>query len=222
MGLFDRKTRRTHALAEYARRNGHAFQHLDDYGMIKYFGDLKLFRRGGSKRIRNIRRISRSNIDEYGHFDYRYVVSTGNSAQEFKQTVYYRINKTLVLPQFHLFPERWYHQIGKWFGMQDINFMEYPEFSKAYLLQGGQESFIRTVFEDRRLVTHFRAHRNWSIEAVGYYYIMYRHKKLQQIGDLPTFVRTGNKLFEILSERSQELQKQSADFKIERKEDQAD
>ncbi|MDX1408478.1 MAG: hypothetical protein R3330_10105, partial [Saprospiraceae bacterium] len=170
MALFDRKTKRSRALEELARRNGHAFDWKDEYGLIKYFGDLKLFRRGHTRRARNIRRISKSDHGQYGHFDYTYVISAGNSHQIYKQTVYFRIDKSLMLPQFHLFPEKWHHQIGKWFGMQDINFMAYPEFSKSYLLQGAQEDFVRALFDEQKLIRHFKSHRNWSIEAVGYYF----------------------------------------------------
>ncbi|MDX1477911.1 MAG: hypothetical protein R3301_09415 [Saprospiraceae bacterium] len=214
MGLFDRKTKRTHALQEYADRNGHAFQWKDEFGLVKYFGDLKLFQRGHSRRARNIRRMAKDQYGEYGHFDYSYVISTGNSHQVFRQTVYYRIDKSLLLPQFHMFPERWYHQVGKWFGMQDINFMAYPKFSKAYLLQGEQEGFVRDLFEDRSLIRHFKIHRNWSIEAVGYYFVMYHNRKLQRVPDLSKFVRTGNTLHRLLTERSAALQTRSQDFNL--------
>jgi len=51
-----------------------------------------------------------------------------------------------VLPQFTLTPEGWLSRLGQVFGMQDIDFEDAPEFSKAYRLKGPDETAIRTLF----------------------------------------------------------------------------
>jgi hypothetical protein len=207
MALF-KNTRRNTALEEFARRKGFAYEEQDSFGIRAYFKDMKLFRIGGSKKALNMMQRSEAEFNHSGMFDYHYTVSTGKSSRTFKQTVYFRIQNDLMLPAFKLFPEQWYHQIGKWFGMQDINFVEYPEFSKNYLLQGPQPEFIWKLFQDEDLVRHFDAYPGWSVEAVGKYFVMYKHHKLQPVTQMGTLLKTGDTLYRIFTERNAQLEKE--------------
>jgi len=205
MALFKDKKRNT-ALEEFSRRRGLEYEEKDSYGIRAFFKDMKLFRIGGSRKSLNMMQRKEPEFDYSGIFDYHYTVSTGQSSHTYKQTVYFRIHNELMLPAFQLFPEKWYHQVGKWFGMQDINFVEYPEFSKTYLLQGPQPVFIGKLFQDENLIRHFKAHPGWSVEAVGKYFVMYRNNTLQPVTQIASLMKTGDTLYQLLSERNTTLE----------------
>src|SRR4029077_13545783 len=105
---------------------------IDDAGTVKWLKDFKLCRFGHPQ---SISPISIHESDDLGFtcaFDYIYTVSSGKSSHTYRQTVYFRYSKELALPHFVMVPEKWYHRIGTYFGMQDIDFVQYPTFSKNY------------------------------------------------------------------------------------------
>ena len=113
------------------------FHIKDEYGLISMMKDFKLFKRGYGKKIRNILSVKRDiEQPDIRIFDYHYVVGGGNSTRRISQTVFYIHSKALNLPEFIIKPEYFFHKVGEWLGMQDINFEAFPDFSKQYLLQG--------------------------------------------------------------------------------------
>ncbi len=199
---FFKDTQRSREMEEFARQNGLVYEAKDSFGTRAYFKDMKLFRIGGAHKSLNMMQRKEGEFNYSGIFDYHYTVSTGKSSHTFKQTVYFRIHNAFMLPAFQVFPEKWYHEIGKWFGMQDINFVEYPEFSKLYLLKGPQPEFISMLFEDDNLIRHFNTHPGWSVEAVGKYFVMYRSAKLQPVAQMTELIKTGDGLYQLLTERN--------------------
>jgi hypothetical protein len=206
MAILKKDKERTQGLEEYAGKAGMTFRAKDDYGTRAYFRDMKLFRFDKSAKCLNVLQYREEMFDSGGTFDYDYTVSTGKTTHTYKQTVYFRIHNELMLPEFRLFPEKWYHHIGKWFGVQDINFVVYPEFSKNYLLQGPQPDFIWKLFQDDTLIRHFNTHVGWSVEAVGKFFIMYKPNVLQPIRELKKFIKTGDALHQLLTERNKILE----------------
>lgn len=206
MARLQKNTARTHAMQAYARAHGMAFEPRDTFGVHRYFGDMKLFKDGIDKHARHMVHHESGLFDHGGIFDYYYTISTGKSSYTYKQTVYFRVQNDLVLPAFQLFPERWYHRVGKWFGMQDIEVLAYPEFSKTYLLQGPQQEFIWKFFQDPDLIAHFTTYKGWSVEAVGRYFVMYYPNMLHPVDQLKSFFYIGDSLYKLLVERNQELE----------------
>lgn len=206
MPLFNRRTKRTDAIEQFASHAQLKFQLKDEYSLIRYFGDFRLFQTGSGRRIRHICRSDPpDSTDEFGIFDYQFTRHAGNSHVTHRQTVYFCIDKKLMLPQFRIFPQRWYHRFGKWLGMQDVNFIVHPDFSRRYILQGPQESFLKMLFDDDRLIGYFNDNRGWSVEAMGYYFIMYRRSRLQKPGELDALVAKGKQLYSLLADRSQQM-----------------
>ncbi len=205
MGIFGNDKERRQACEEFAKNKGFDFEAKDSYGIRAFFKDMKLFKHGAPKSVNVIQR-KELDFDYSGVFDYHYTVSTGKSTVTFKQTVYFRIHNDLMLPDFRLFPEKWFHQVSKWFGMQDINFVTYPEFSRNFMLQGQQPDFIWKLFEYQKLVDFFNVNRSWSVEAVGKYFVMYIPNILQPVTEFQKFIKTGDTLYAILVERNRELE----------------
>ena len=110
-------------------------------------------------------------------FDYSYVIGAGNNTRRINQTVFFVHSKELNLPQLLMKPEHFFHRIGEWLGMQDIDFEEYPKFSRQYLLQGEDEEWIRASMPDE-LLRFFTIEKKWTLEGLNYYLIFYRRNRL--------------------------------------------
>ena len=54
------------------------------------------------------------------------------------------------LPQFLLTPEGFWARVAAYFGGQDIDFADSPEFSSAYRLRGSDEPAVRALFTPAR------------------------------------------------------------------------
>src|SRR5690242_5069549 len=115
------------------------YKETDEWGTIKWLLDFKLFKLGHAQKVTPIIMLESDDLGFVCAFDYIYTISSGKSSHTFRQTVYFRYSKALALPHFIMVPERWYHRIGTYFGMQDIDFVQYPTFSRNYLLRGEDE-----------------------------------------------------------------------------------
>ena len=104
------------------------FQKRDDYGQRNLLKDFSLFRQGHSRKIYNL--ITKTDSEkEMNIFDYHYVIQAGNTPVPVRQTVFFVNSKMLALPQFFMQPETFFHKIGQYLGMQDIDFEQFPKFS---------------------------------------------------------------------------------------------
>ena len=202
-GKFNQSKRKA-ALQDIARELDMAFTEKDEYKVISYLKDFKLFRKGHSRRLKNLMRSDNGKGDQKVIADYRYVVQAGNTPVTIRQTVYFRYNKAFKLPNFLMIPERWYHQVGQWFGMQDVDFMLYPKFSKEYLLQGADPEFLQKAFDDK-LLEFFSNNHNWSVEGEGYFMIFYQDRKIKDHTEIKQFIKTGDTVSRLLLDVSNNL-----------------
>ena len=200
---FYKDKKRTGDLEQYAKENGYQFYTRDLPGMLGYMLDFKLFRQGGRKTIHNLMLTSGDETEDFSaFFDYRYTIQAGNTPVTLRQSVYFKKSRSLALPHFLMIPERWYHAIGKKFGMQDINFLRYPDFSSNYLLKGQDESLIDYTFDSPKLLEFFGRHKHWSLEGMGYYMILYLNKRLVKPNDIKSFINLGDMISDIFIQRS--------------------
>ena len=63
------------------------------------------------------------------------------------------------------------------FGAKDIDFDNFPEFSKRYLLRGPDEQRIRDFFTNDTLRFFEQLKQKWSIEANGDRIVIYHRAK---------------------------------------------
>ena len=179
-----------------------SFVPVDEYGTKTLLRDFKLFQQGGGKRITNLLHRKEAESDlEVSIFDYRYVINTGKSSVPFHQTVFFVNSKSLDLPQFLLKPENFFHRIGTYLGMQDIDFSSHPEFSHQYLLQGEHEDLIRERL-DSDFRHFFTVEKNWSLEGLNYFLIFYQQNKLLPPEEISTFYQKGKTIYELLQSKS--------------------
>jgi hypothetical protein len=181
------------------------FKEEGDNGMIKWLLDFNLFKQGMSKKIKPLIILDRGDMEFTAVFDYAYTISTGKTSHTFRQTVYFRYSKALALPHFVMVPEKWYHQIGVLFGMQDIDFIEYPIFSKNYLLQGKDEDYIRHHFNHPEMVRFFDRQKHYSLEGVNYLMVLYVHNMVMPQKLISGLSHIGNTLHNYFTEKTPDI-----------------
>ncbi len=196
-----------------AQTMGWAFKHDDEWGMIKWLLDFKLFRKGRHHKVTPIIIHESDDLGFTCAFDYIYTISSGKSSHTYRQTVYFRYSKALALPHFVMVPEKWYHRIGTYFGMQDIDFVQYPTFSQNYLLQGSDEDYIRYHFDNPDLVRFFDNHGFYSFEGMNYLLILYVHNVVMPQEQIIQLIHIGNTIHDYLADKTPDIE--LPEFKID-------
>lgn len=111
---------------------GMDFSQKDEWGLRALLKDFELFQKGGHRRLTNIMSKTTGLMEEKINIcDYQFTVGTGKSATTHYQTLFFMQSKELGLPEMLVYPENFFHKVGSWLGMQDIDFEEWPEFSKS-------------------------------------------------------------------------------------------
>ena len=189
---------RTQQLRHIASRLGMQFQEREEWGFMNYLLDFQLFRTGRFRRITNILHKKDDWLQtEIYIFDYKYVRGKGKHRKVKRQTVFFIQSKQLALPQFLMKPETFFHRVGEYLGMQDIDFEEYPVFSNHYLLRGEDENFIRATMSEE-VLKFFTVEKNWSLEGVNYYLVLYQKNRLLQPKRIKNFYEKGMDLYKML------------------------
>lgn len=189
---------RTQQLRHVAFHLDMDFQATDEWGIINYLRDFQLFRTGRSKRISNVIHKKDDWLDmETYIFDYRFLKGKGKHRSQRNQTVFFVQSKKMGLPHFLMKPETFFHRIGAYLGMQDIDFEEFPVFSERYLLRGEDEDYIRATMNEE-ILKFFSIERNWSLEGVNYYLILYSKNRLLAPKKIEHFYQKGMELYEML------------------------
>lgn len=200
MSFFSRLfQRRSTKLRKVALAAGMDFFKTDDHGMLEHLEGFALCSSGRRKEIKNIMVKFDPELGfDMRIFDYRYVVGGGNSTRSVKQTVFYLYSENLNLPGFLMKPETFFQQIGNFLGLsKDINFEEYPEFSKQYFLKGDAEDSIRSKFNDD-LLHFFTIEKNWSLEGRNYFMLFYQKGKIQKPETIRDFYQKGLLIYKML------------------------
>lgn len=199
--LNKRLKQRTAEIQQLAHHLNYDFQEKETFNSLPLLKDFALFKRGFGKKITNVLHHN----DEWNQidnkiFDYKFAISTGNSTRIFRQTVFFIQSKKLGLPNFWLKPEKFFHRIGNYLGLtQDIDFEEFPEFSKNYLLQGEDEELTRYIMNNE-LLQFFSLNKGWYIEGINYYLIIYKWNTLFAPIHIEELIRNGKSIFEMLKE----------------------
>ncbi len=157
---------------------------------------FKLFENGTSKKIKCILTGMTALQEHVFIFEYAYTVSTGKSSHTYTQHVY-SVNLLQPITSFRLKPQNILHNIGKWFGMQDIDFTSYEGFNKNYLLQSNQETEIRQLFSDQ-VLGFLNYEQKWCIESSGTQIIYYKFGKRMNEEMVEPFIQVAGTLHALL------------------------
>lgn len=154
--------------------------HLEDpYGTEVLLYDFHLFKRGRNRELTNLLRY----VDEFMEvdiriFDYKYTRGYGKNRRSYYQTVFFVKSKFLSLPEMLMKPENFFHRIGEYLNLKkDIDFEEFPKFSKQYWLVGLDEEYIRVKFNEQ-VLHFFSKEKNWHLEGLNYFMLFYQDRKI--------------------------------------------
>lgn len=194
--LFKNGKARNQKMRNIAAELNFHFSDLNDTGLFQQLSEFKLFNHGKSPKITNVL-SSEVNINTECHvFDYSYIISTGKSSHEYNQTVLFINSKELSLPQFYQRPETIFTKLLSFLGYSDINFENFPEYSRNYHLKGEFEDVIRSYFS-KDVLNLLTAQKDLYMEGMNYYLILYQKGELCQPGQLNSFRNLGLMLYHL-------------------------
>jgi len=115
-----------------------------------------------------------------------------------KQTMLFYLDKGIKLPSFFIEPETLMDKLEGAMGEQDIDFVDDPEFSKKYRLQGKDETATIQLFSEkvRKL---FVSHPGLCVEGADGVIMVCRLGKLVEPEGLGEFVEEGLQVKKILT-----------------------
>jgi hypothetical protein len=174
--------KRREALEAFARDMDFTFNPKGGGISSKLLNESHLFRQGSSRTVRNLMHGTIEDLGVY-LFDYSYTIHTGKHSTTTTQTVVAFELGGRSIPVFDLRPEHFFHRIGQAFGYQDIDIVDRPAFSKAYLLRGPDEQAIRTFFTGP-ILDMLEQDQKWSIESTGDFLILYQAGRRVRVHDL--------------------------------------
>lgn len=181
--------KRTEALQSIATSLKLGFSKLPGDTLLSSLSNFPLFSQGHSRKAKNVMSGKVEEID-IKLFDYRYTTGGGKHQQTHNQTVVVLSAQHLDLPAFSLKPQNVFHNIGKAFGYQDIDFTSNPLFSDKYLLRASDENAVRLTFTPD-ILEYFEQRLGISTEAGGNQIVFFRAGKKVKPEDLPQFLKDG-------------------------------
>lgn len=127
-------------------------------------------------------------------FEYKWTTGSGRNSQA------HRIGGLLwtmerPLPQFLLTPEGLWAKLAAYFGGQDIDFVESPEFSSAYRLRGSDEATVRALFTPTRRQV-FEMFRGQHAAGAGQELMWWRDGALPPPDQFDSFLMEGQRLLQ--------------------------
>jgi hypothetical protein len=167
-----------------------------DKSLLNQHRTFKLFQRGMAKKVKFIIYGNTLPGESFQTFEYQYTISTGKSSSTIHQNVF-SVSLAQPLPSFVLRPEGLFEKIGKWFGLKDINFDQYPEFSNQYLLKATREDAIKSLFNDQ-ILGFLNYELGWWIECDGTRIIYYKNGKRMNEEMVEPFIQVAQTMHGLL------------------------
>jgi hypothetical protein len=184
--------KRTAAFQATAAELGFEFSPQGDVDLLKTLGGFHLFSQGHSKKLWNLLRSRTENL-ELAIFDYTFSVGSGKGRRTSQQSVIAFRFAGPNLSTFLLRPEGFWDKIGSWMGYRDIDFDDYPVFSRSYLLRGNEEKVVRQLFS-APILDYFTDNPGLAVEGGGPILLYYRPRKRVEPQNVRTFMEEGWKV----------------------------
>lgn len=191
--------RRREALERAAFEMRFSFSPSGDGALLSALGGYHLFSRGRSRRMTNLM-LGSAREAKAAIFDYSYTTGSGKHQRTHRQTVLCFDLEGRSLPRFHLSPERAWHKVGSWVGLNDIDFDRHPEFSKRCFLRGEDEPAIRRLF-GRDLIDFFERESGLCMEGGPGYLLVYREGRRAKPEEIRPFLERGARAFDLVRGR---------------------
>jgi hypothetical protein len=160
------------------------------------FDAFWLFQRGRNRTIRH--EISGTHAGyRFSAFEYSYITGGGRNTRRHVAAVLAWDTDTIRLPEFTLRREYLYDSLGQLLGGHDIDFVEDPAFSDAYVLQGPNEAATRDLFTTEVRAT-FSANPGQNAAAWLDRLIWWLESSLPPPASLDLFISDGDRVRDAL------------------------
>jgi hypothetical protein len=196
---------RREGLQQLADQLGLSFAAEDPGSFRATLGEFQFSREGRAQRLYNLVRAEAEGVS-LSAFDYQFTTGSGKSQHVHRQSMMLVESAALHLPPMTLRPESIFDAIAGVFGYRDIDFEDYPEFSKQFMLKSPSDELARALF-DGDLISFFLARKDCSLEAHRSRLIYYRRDKVVKPQDLKAFLADGLELCNLFVARMPLLQK---------------
>jgi hypothetical protein len=169
-----------------------------DASIRPLLSNLEFFQQGTQRKITH---LLKGQVKRKGQsitvaiFDYQYTVgrqhnhwgvgddsasfSSSDDTSSFFLTALVFYDESLNLPGFELRLEHLMDKMANVIGLQDINFSEFPTFSKRYRLLGAMPDLIRAIFQPN--VIKFYEREKLCTEACGSYVVIFPSDTLPNV-----------------------------------------
>lgn len=164
--------KRTEAIGAVASQLGMQFSAETNAALLSKLQSFELFSRGRGRKMKNVM-IAETEAVRLSLFDYQFTTGNGKQSHTHRYTMIAMEFASIRLPSFTIRPEGMLDAIGSLLGLQDIDFVDDPSFSKSFVLKGNDEPAIREFFDVkfRRVLTEMRGiHMESSTNALVFHF----------------------------------------------------
>jgi len=141
--------RRREAMARLASKLGYGFSARDGWGIPGRYEQIDLFRRGHSRRARNVINGERDG-SAVKIFDYRYTTGSGKNKSTHSRNVMLVEMPEQRFPELYIRREGFFDKIAAAVGFDDIDF-ESHEFSRKFYVKSRDKRFAYDVVDARMM-----------------------------------------------------------------------
>jgi len=184
--------KRRDAIRKLARSMGCAYE-PSDASLRSEISGIELLHKGERHSCVNVLRGESRTGEPFLFFDYIYKTGRGKNETTSRQSVAAFCREGRGLPRFRLCPEGILAKIGAAFGYQDMDFKEFPRFSRAYLLRGKDEAAVRRLFRPFAL-EYLESNPGWWVEGGGDWLAAYKHDRLVEPSRIAAFLEDARAL----------------------------
>ena len=136
-----------------------------------------------------------------GIFDYTYVAGSGESTKRYAQSVIALSSEQIAIPQFNLRPQRILDKLISVLGIKDIEFENYPEFSRIFFVQSNDEQGVRDFF-DSEWIDFLTRFKGFSIQGRDGALIFYKSNKKVHPNQIKEYLSKAYDFFGHIVQRS--------------------
>ena len=141
--------RRREALQEFSEQRGYRFERNRPGGEIDLAEAFPIFRKGHAHDW-GCTISGQIGGTPFTAFDYVYITGSGKNSHRNSLAMMLWETAGVNLPRFSLGPEGFWRRLAQRLGAQDFDFEGDEEFSRAYELQGDDETAVRALFTPAR------------------------------------------------------------------------
>lgn len=176
----------------------------ENYKPIEEFlPDSEILRWGSSRSIGNLISGKKHGRDIFA-FDYCYTIHSGRSSYQHCQTVVVsRLHSNV--PPFVLGPEGFLEKLGDLVMKHDIDFENYPEFSKKYYLKGQDKDAVKKTFSPDLIREIEKMPKKITLESDGKLIAFFIPRKKAKPEELPSQIEEASRIFDLVDPAKKEF-----------------